>query len=69
MARKRGPGRFAYAEDRKLIQMAAGSATLEEAAAMFGTSVEAIERKAKKLALPLMGRDGTSFERRQKPPD
>ena len=37
--------------------MAAASATLEEAAAMFGTSVEVIGRKAKRLGLALEGRD------------
>jgi hypothetical protein len=50
-------GRFSFREDRKLIQMAAGSATLEEAAAMFGTSVETIERKAEKLGLALKAHD------------
>jgi hypothetical protein len=49
--------RFTYEEDRKLIQMAAGSATLVEAAAMFRTSVKTIERKAKKLGLQLKGRN------------
>jgi hypothetical protein len=49
--------RFTYEEDRKLIQMAAGSATLVEAAAMFRTSVKTIERKAKKLGLRLKGRN------------
>jgi hypothetical protein len=44
-------GRFSFREDRKLVQMAAGSATLEQVAAMFGTSVETIERKAQKLGL------------------
>jgi hypothetical protein len=43
--------RFTYEEDRQLIQMAAASATLEEAAAMFRTSIETIERKAKLLGL------------------
>ena len=50
-------GRFSFREDRKLIQMAAGSATLEEAAAKLGTSVETIERKAERLGLALKGRD------------
>ena len=49
MAKKRA--RFTYAEDRHLIQMAAASATLEEAAAMFRTSIDTIERKAKLLGL------------------
>jgi hypothetical protein len=49
--------RFTYEEDRQLIQMAAASATLEEAAAMFRTSIETIERKAKKLGLQLKGRN------------
>ena len=43
--------RFTWKEDRQLIQMAAASATLEEAAAMFRTSIETIERKAKLLGL------------------
>jgi hypothetical protein len=55
--KKKRRGRFTYEEDRKLIQMAAGSATLEEAAAAFRTSVETIKRKAEKLGLPLKGMD------------
>jgi len=51
MAKKRRHGRFSYAEDRRLIQLAAASATVEEAAAMFRTSIETIERKAKKLGI------------------
>ena len=43
-------------EDRQLIQMAASSATLEEAAAIFRTSVETIERKAKRLGIKLKGK-------------
>ena len=49
MAKKRR--RFTYKEDRQLIQMAEASATVEEAAAMFRTSIETIERKAKKLGI------------------
>ena len=37
---KRTRGRFTYAEDRKLIQMAAGSATLDEAAVTLRTSAK-----------------------------
>ena len=51
MKKKRRHSRFSYAEERRLIQMAAYLATMEEAAAAFKTSVEAIERKAKKLGL------------------
>jgi hypothetical protein len=51
MAKKRARGRFTYAEDRTLIQMAAGSATLDEAAVTLRTSVETIERRAEKLGL------------------
>ena len=51
MAKKRRHGRFSYAEDRRLIQLAAASATVEEAAAMFRTLIETIERKAKKLGI------------------
>jgi predicted DNA-binding transcriptional regulator YafY len=50
-------GRFSLKEDRRLIQMAAESVTLEEAAAAFGSSVATIERMARKLGLPLKGRD------------
>ena len=49
MAKRRT--RFTYAEDRHLIQMAAASATLEEAAATFKTTIKTIERKARKLGL------------------
>ena len=58
MTKKRPRGRFAYAEDRKLIQMAAASATLEEAAAMFGTSIGVMDRMAKRLGLALERRNG-----------
>ena len=50
-------GRFSLREDRRLIQMAAESVTLEEAAAAFGTSVATIELVARRLGLPLRGRD------------
>jgi hypothetical protein len=53
MAKKRRNGRFILKEDRQLIQMAAVSATLEEAAAIFRTSVETIERKAERLGIKL----------------
>ena len=43
-------------EDRELIQMAAASATLEEAAAVLRTSIETIERKAKRLGIKLKGK-------------
>jgi hypothetical protein len=56
MARKRS--RFSYAEDRQLIQMAADSFTLDEAAAVFRTSVETIKRMAGRLGLTLRGRAG-----------
>jgi hypothetical protein len=42
MAEKRRKGRFSLKEDRQLIQMAADSATVEEAAAILRTSVETI---------------------------
>ena len=58
MTKKRPRGRFAYADDRKLIQMAAASATLEEAAAMFGTSIGVMERMAKRLGLLLVEPNG-----------
>ena len=45
MAKKRS-GPFSLKEERQLIQMAATSATLEKAAAIFRTSVDTIERKA-----------------------
>jgi hypothetical protein len=43
--------RFSYKDDRRLIQMAAASATVKEAAAMFRTSIATIERKAKALGI------------------
>ena len=43
-------------EDRQLIQMAATSATLEEAAAIFRTSVDTIENKCKRLGIQLRRR-------------
>ena len=52
MAKSRN-GRFSLKEDRQLIQMAAASATLEEAAAIFRTSVETVERKAERLGIKL----------------
>ena len=55
MAKKRS-GPFSLKEDRQLIQMAASSATLEEAAAIFRTSVDTIERKAKRLGIKLKGK-------------
>jgi hypothetical protein len=51
-------GSFSLKEDRQLIQMAAASAILEEAAAALRTSVKTIERTAKRLGLTLKGRDG-----------
>jgi hypothetical protein len=48
--------RFTYEEERRLIQMAAASATLEEAAATFKTSVRTIERKAEKQGIRLKRR-------------
>ena len=53
MAKKRRTGRFSLKEDRQLIQMAADSATVEEAAAILRTSVETIERKAERLDIKL----------------
>ena len=50
MAKKRR-GRFSLKEERQLIQMAATSATLEEAAAILRTSVDAIEKKSQKLGI------------------
>jgi len=55
MAKKRS-GPFSLKEDRQLIQMAATSATLEKAAAIFRTSVDTIERKAKRLGIKLKGK-------------
>ena len=55
MAKKRS-GPFSLKEDRQLIQMAATSATLEEAAAILRTSVDTIERKAKRLGIKLKGK-------------
>jgi len=55
MAKKRS-GRFTLKEERQLIQMAATSATLEEAAAIFRTSVDTIEKKSKRLGIQLRRR-------------
>jgi hypothetical protein len=52
MAEKRRGG-FTWKEDRQLIQMAADSATLEEAAEIFRTSVETIAKKAARLGIKL----------------
>jgi hypothetical protein len=56
VAKRRGKGSFSLKEDRRLIQMAAASATLEEAAAVLRTSIETIERKAKRLGIKLKGK-------------
>ena len=56
MAKRRRKGSFSLKEDRQLIQMAAASATLEEAAAVLRTSIETIERKAKRLGIKLKGK-------------
>jgi hypothetical protein len=50
MAKKRS-GPFSLKEERQLIQMAASSATMEEAAAIFRTSVDIIEKKSRKLSI------------------
>jgi hypothetical protein len=55
MAKKRS-GRFSLKEERQLIQMAATSATLEEAAAIFRTSVDTIEKKSQRLGIQLRRR-------------
>jgi hypothetical protein len=55
MAKKRS-GPFSLKEERQLIQMAATSATLEKAAVIFRTSVDTIERKAKRLGIKLKGK-------------
>ena len=44
-------GRFSLKEERQLVQMAASSATLEEAAAILRTSVDAIEKKSQRLGI------------------
>ena len=53
---KKCSGPFSLKEERQLIQMAATSATLEKAAAIFRTSVDTIERKAKRLGIKLKGK-------------
>ena len=55
MAKKRS-GPFSLKEERQLIQMAATSATLEKAAAIFRTSVNTIEKKSKMLGIQLRRR-------------
>jgi len=64
MAKSRN-GRFSLKEDRQLIQMAAAPATLEEAAAIFRTSVETIERKAERLGIKLKKNGQSSGSRRR----
>src|ERR1700682_4742186 len=54
MAKKRS--QFSLKEDRQLIQMAATSVTLEEAAAIFRTSANTIENKCKRLGIQLRRR-------------
>jgi hypothetical protein len=56
VAKRRGKGSFSLKEDRQLIQMAAASATLEEVAAVLRTSIQTIERKAKRLGIKLKGK-------------
>ncbi len=53
---KKRSGSFSLKEERQLIQMAASSVTLEEAAAVLRTSIETIERKAKRLGIKLKGK-------------
>jgi hypothetical protein len=55
MTKKRS-GRFSLKEERQLIRMAATSATLEDAAAIFRTSVDTIENKCKRLGIQLRRR-------------
>ena len=55
MAKKRS-GPFSLKEERQLSRMAATSATLEEAAAIFRTSVNTIENKCKRLGIQLRRR-------------
>jgi hypothetical protein len=43
-------------EGRQLIQMAATSATLEEAAAIFRTSIDTVEKKSKRFGIQLRRR-------------
>ena len=50
MAKKRS-GPFSLKEERQLSRMAATSATLEEAAAILRTSVDAIEKKSERLGI------------------
>jgi hypothetical protein len=60
MAKKRRGG-FTWKEDRQLIQMAADSATLEEAAETFRTSVETIAKRAARLGIKLKQRTSVEF--------
>jgi len=55
MAKKRS-GRFSLKKERQLIQMAATSATLEEAAVIFQTSVDTIGTSCKRLGIQLRRR-------------
>jgi DNA-binding CsgD family transcriptional regulator len=44
-------GRFSYKQERELILMASKGATVSQIAARFRTTVETIERTAKRLAV------------------
>ena len=46
-------GRFTYKQERELISMAANGATVSQIAAKFRTTVETIERTAKRLIISI----------------
>jgi hypothetical protein len=53
MARKRKQANWSYAEDRRLLELAASSKSLEEVAHLMGRSPAAIYKKAIRLGAPL----------------
>ena len=56
MVDKRRSGRFTWKAERRVIAMAANSATASQIAAKFNTSVKVIERKARSLGIALKKR-------------
>ena len=56
MVDKRRSGRFTWKAERRVIAMAANSATASQIAAKFNPSVKVIERKARSLGIALKKR-------------
>ena len=49
---------WSFKEDRRLMELAKSSVTLEQAAKQLGRSPEAIKRMALRLGLPLKPKNG-----------